>query len=374
MKILRRTLPILSAVLLLVSCNKDAGQIEKIDGPASDAEKKEVTFFFSTAEMDSPVSTALANTATTRAVNETDLKNVRVLQFDGKGANAKLIFNKFYGSEDIVTDKDDANKKILYVTLFEKEETCIYIIANNKTKQFQWLDDTKDEELGNALTLGSFKSMTLDFENEGDVTLTDTALPMTGSFEGEISASASITIKLTRLVSKVTFTCNVDIPTGVGESFDIKRVQLVNVASKVGFDAIAVPTAQTGLFPDGSSSDNFMDYAEEAVSGAPLQCTWYLPENLRGVVTGLTEKTKDLEHAPAHSTCIDVSGEYTKNGTLTDVTYRIYLGKNNSTDFNLIRNNSYNVTATILGINQSDKRVIVEKGIPAGKYDDGEWK
>ncbi len=56
------------------------------------------------------------------------------------------------------------------------------------------------------------------------------------------------------------------------------------------------------------------------------------------------------------------------------MTYRIYLGKNNSTDFNLIRNNAYKVTVTILGINENDKRVIVEKGIPAGKYDDEEWK
>lgn len=88
----------------------------------------------------------------------------------------------------------------------------------------------------------------------------------------------------------------------------------------------------------------------------------------------MTDKTKDLEHAPEYSTCIDVSGEYTQGEKTTDVTYRIYLGKNNSTDFNLIRNNAYKVTVTILGINENDKRVIVEKGIPAGKYDDEEWK
>ena len=137
-----------------------------------------------------------------------------------------------------------------------------------------------------------------------------------------------------------------------------------------------MPTAQTGLYPV-ASIDNFFDFAEIAVPEADKNSVTkilYIPENLRGVVTGLTDKTKDLEHAPEYSTCIDVSGEYTQGEKTTDVTYRIYLGKNNSTDFNLIRNNAYKVTVTILGINEDDKRVIVEKGIPAGKYDDEEWK
>lgn len=366
MKILRKTWPILSAVLLFASCSKDAGQIENPEGPLPGEEKSGVTFCFSTTEMEEP-SSALHPTAATRAVDEVALQNVRVLQFDGKGSSAKLIFNEFYAADQIVTE---GSAKKLYVPLFDKDENCIYVIANNNTAQLQSLEVDK-------LTLGQFEAMTLNFGSEKDVTLTDTALPMCGKSEDATSTATTITIPLTRMVAKVTFTCNVALQAST-ESFEIKRVQIVDAASKVAFVAPTKPTAQTGLFPDGSLSDNFMDYAEETVSGAPVQRTLYLPENLRGVVSGLTEKTKDTEHAPAHSTCIDVSGEYTKTtggvSTLTDVTYRIYLGGNNSTDFNLIRNNSYNVTVTILGINSTDKRVIVEKGIPAGKYDDGEWE
>lgn len=363
MKILRKTMPILSAVLLLASCGKDAAQTE-IDGPSFGDEKKEVIFNFSTAEMDYPQSFIPLNTAATRAdepAMETDLKNLRVLQFDGQDASAKLIFDEYYTSDQVVSD--DSGKK-LYVALYEKEKTCIYVIANTASDQLADLDEN--------LTLGAFEAKPLDFSSENDVTLTGTALPMVGSFTGSTKSVSSIPVSLERVVAKIAFTCisKVEVP---NESFEIKRIQLLDVASKVAFKAPDVPSAQTGLFPDGTSSDNFFDYAEKAVSGTTIEHTWYMPENLRGVVAGLTEKTKGGENVPAHSTCIEVSGDYTKNGVLEDVTYRIYPGANASTDFNLIRNNSYSIKATIIGKNENDIRVIVEKGIPAGKYDDGEW-
>ena len=40
---------------------------------------------------------------------------------------------------------------------------------------------------------------------------------------------------------------------------------------------------------------------------------------------------------------------------------------------NLIRNYSYKISTTINGIDNTDTRVVVEKGIPAGEYIDGEW-
>ena len=195
----------------------------------------------------------------------------------------------------------------MYVALFEKEETCIYVIANSDSEKLAKLEVDKD------VTLGSFEAMTLDFADENDVTLTDTALPMVGSYSGAADLSQSITIKLTRVVSKVEFTCNVNIPNGLG-TFEIDRLQVVSAASKVAFKKPAVPTAQTGLYPV-ASSDNFFDFAEIAVPEADKNSVTkilYIPENLRGVVTGLTDKTKDLEHAPEYSTCIDVSGEYTQ--------------------------------------------------------------
>lgn len=363
MKILRKTMPILSSVLLFVSCSKDANETVKPEEPSFGEGKTAVVFNFSSMDTPQGVIPVGSVTRAGEPAMETELKNLRVLQFDEQNASAKLIFNEYYTSDQL-TDDGSGNKK-LYAALYEKAKTCIYIIANVDSARWAKLDGT--------LTLGKFESMPLDFTSENDITSNGTALPMVGSTSCSTTAATSVTVSLTRVVAKIAFTCKSQIPIST-ETFEIKRIQLVDVASKVAFKAPTVPTAQTGLFPDGTSSDNFFDYAECAASGATVEHTWYMPENLRGVVAGLTEKTKGGENVPAHSTCIEVSGDYTKNGVLEDVTYRIFPGANASTDFNLIRNNSYTITATIIGKNENDIRVIVEKGIPAGKYDDGEWK
>jgi len=369
MKILRKTMPFLASVLLFVSCNKEAGQVEQIDDPSSDFGKKEVVFGFSTAEMGNPQAGTPAKTAVTRAGEpaiETDLKNVRVLQFDGKNADSKLVFNEYYSGDQVV---DEAGTKKLYVSIFEQETSCIYVIANAGENQLK--------SLGLGTKLSDFEAMTLKFASENDVTSTDSALPMVGKSEESTASSSSISVELTRMVAKVAFECKVDIPASIKESFKITRVQVLNAASGVCFNAPAVPTGTTGLYPDGSLSDNFFDYSEVSVTEASVSKTWYLPENLRGVVAGLTEKTKGGDKVPAHSTCIEVSGDYTETvdgkESLQDVTYRIYLGGNASDNFNLIRNNSYTVTVTIKGKNVNDVRVTVEKGIPAGSYGDAEW-
>ncbi len=374
-------MPFLASALLLVSCNKEAEQVKQIDDPSSDSGKKEVVFGFSTAAMGNPQTANPAKTAVTRAGEppiEVDLKNVRVLQFNGKEADSELVFNEYYSSDQVVTETVDGKpEKKLYVSLFEQEASCIYVIANAGENQLKSL--SVKAEGTNGTKLSEFEAMTLKFASENDVTSTNTALPMVDKSELSTAANSKIPISLTRMVAKVAFTCNVDIPTSTNEAFKITRIQVLNAASGVCFKAPEVPTGTTGLYPDGSSSDNFFDYAEVPVTtAAPVSHTYYLPENLRGVVDGLTDKTKGGKNVPAHSTCIEVSGDYTKNvGTdtesLQDVTYRIYLGKNNSNDFNLIRNNSYTVTVTIKGKNEDDVRVEVEKGIPAGSYGDAEW-
>ncbi len=371
MKISRKTMPFLAAVLLFASCNDEAGQVGQIDGPSPDSGKKEVVFGFSTAAMGNPQAGTPAKTASTRtesSVDESVLKNLRVLQFDGKQTGSKLVFNEFYAEDQIVTEE---GKKKLYVSLFEQEESCIYVIANTSESQFKSLSENT--------TLGEFEAMTLKFANENEVTLTGAALPMVGKSEASTAASSDIPISLTRMVAKVGFTCTVNIPASIKESFTITRMQVLDAASGVCFKAPTVPTATSGLYPDGSLSDNFLDYPEVSVAGATTAShTWYIPENLRGVVAGLTAKTKGGDKVPAHSTCIEVSGDYVKNvgqanESLQDVTYRIYLGGNESDNFNLIRNNSYTVSIKIEGKNAQDVRVKVEKGIPAGSYGDAEW-
>ena len=94
----------------------------------------------------------------------------------------------------------------------------------------------------------------------------------------------------------------------------------------------------------------------------------YVPENLQGIVAGLSERLKGYGMAPLSSTFIEMQGIYTKNGVRSEISYEIYPGENSSTDFNLVRNHHYAIVATIRGnsdasssipMGERDRRVII---------------
>lgn len=354
MKIFGKTMPLLAAALLLGACDKEAGRIAEPD-PAP-AGKVRMTFGLAASDLRAPLQT-LASTAESTEW-ESALKNLWVLQFNGQDAQSELVLAEYYDADKIVDNS-------VSVALFEVPVTRIYFVANVGAEKFK--------SLALKTKLDAFEASRLDFATETAVSA-DQSLPMVGVYDGDPTA-ATAEVKLTRMVAKIVFTCSVNVmaPT---ESFHINRIQLVNVSSGSLYKAPVVPAAQTNLWPDSSNSDNFFSYDEVAADvsqGQQITHTWYLPENLRGVVANLTDKTKGGANAPAMSTCIEVSGDYTQGNGLYDVTYRIYPGQNSSTDFNMIRNNTYTISSTIKGFNQHDLRVVVEKGIAAGKYTDGEW-
>lgn len=354
MNIFRRTIPFLTAALLLAACDKDADRTTEGGEPSSGGGKVEMTFGFSAADLKTPLSAS----PVVKAVDDQLVDNLWVLQFDGQAESSTLELCEYYPKELIA-----AGNKVS-VALYESSDAVrIYFIANVGRYEFA--------SLAKGSTLGSFENRMLSFADEAAVTASGNCLPMAGTYDGTVAFQEE-NVTLTRMVAKIDFSCSVSI-SAPGESFTINRIQLLSVATGTRYKAHTTPSAQTGLFPDAASSDNFMDYAEVPASGLTVNHTWFLPENLRGVVEGLTASTKGGDKVPAHSTCIEVSGDYTKGDAVYDVTYRIYPGQNSSTDFNMIRNHSYTITSTIKGFNQSDVRVVVEKGIPAGKYLDGVW-
>ena len=69
-------------------------------------------------------------------------------------------------------------------------------------------------------------------------------------------------------------------------------------------------------------------------SATTYAATYYLLENRQGEVAGIgSQQQKDQTRAPEHATYIAIAGE--ADGT--QVVYRIYLGANNTTDFNVGR-------------------------------------
>lgn len=376
MKIFRKTLCILSVVAAaLCSCERSADTIPVSGEQGGDASGRtaRMTFGLSAADMRTSALGAAEGRST---VDEDALKNLWVLQFDGATDASKLLFCEYYDASMIgvndTTDDDSKKSYSLSVALYETSgDTKIYFVANVGSDRFQKFsagDGVPDSDV----TLGSFEASTLAFASEAAVSA-DGVLPMIGSYKGS-SVIASGTVQMKRLVAKIDFTFDIQI-TAAGEKFTPSRVSLRSAASHTRFLEHTLPTGTTGLYPDAASSDNFINYPAVSVSGTgSFTYTWYVPENLRGVVAGLEPSEKGPENAPAGSTFIEIGGDYQRGSALTDVTYTIYLGENASTDFNVVRNYHYTVSSTIKGLNSRDLRVVVDRGVDAGQYVDGIWE
>ena len=376
MKIFRKTLCILSVVAAaLCSCERSADTIPVSGEQGGDASGRtaRMTFGLSAADMRTSALGAAEGRST---VDEDALKNLWVLQFDGATDASKLLFCEYYDASMIgvndTTDDDSKKSYSLSVALYETSgDTKIYFVANVGPDRFQKFS-AGDSSVDSDVTLGSFEASTLAFASEAAVSA-DGVLPMIGSYEGS-SVIASGTVQMKRLVAKIDFTFDIQI-TAAGEKFTPSRVSLRSAASHTRFLEHTLPTGTTGLYPDAASSDNFINYPAVSVSGTgPFTYTWYVPENLRGVVAGLEPSEKGSENAPAGSTFIEIGGDYQRGSALTDVTYTIYLGANESTNFNVVRNYHYTVSSTIKGLNSRDLRVVVDRGVDAGQYVDGIWE
>lgn len=364
MNIFRKTIAVFFVSLSLSACDKDT--LFEETGRPVEGKRTEMIFGFSAADMASPVvavPAALAAeqkadaacvveqtpVAVTRATSEGSadekaLKGLWVLQFDGNQVASKLVFKNYYAADQIQNGK-------LSVALLEAASTRVYFVGNVDVSKFESLALTNT-------TLSAFEAMTFDIVLSSSVPTA--GLPMVGVYNGSTSASTA-TISLQRMCAKITFTCNVALALP-SESFTVKKVQLKSYSTKSAYKAPAVPSGTSGLYPDAAVAANFADATAVNVSGTSFTQTWYVAENLRGVVAGLTDKTKGGTNAPSHSTYIEVSGDYTKNGETFEVAYRIYPGADSSTDFNLVRNHIYSISSTIKGASENDLRVVVSKG------------
>ena len=157
-----------------------------------------------------------------------------------------------------------------------------------------------------------------------------------------VSGDTQIAVSLVRVVAKVNFSYTV--AADFAKSFHVKSVQFRSAPRSAA------------LF--GSSraenSETVADMPPVETSATAYAATCYLLENRQGEVAGIgSQQQKDQTRAPEHATYIAIAGE--ADGT--QVVYRIYLGENNTTDFNVGRNRVYNIDARILGMNTVDWRV-----------------
>lgn len=274
-------------------------------------------------------------------IEENAIHNLTIFQFDGAGEDTNPL---------VVLRYMDNGLDKLHLGLMQPksdpEKTQFLFIVANAGEQLQ--DFTG--------TYGELKQKMVPVNNSG---ISDGIMIMTVSLATAINASKNISLHFKRKLAKINVTCSVD----DGVSFTPARLQLRNVPKSVllekGSQTI-IPMASDDYF------QNYQSVTENITNGH----TWYIPENLRGTGNAGKPEEKTADSAPtgqgAYCSYVELSGFYQEEGVSKLVSYKVYLGADNKTDYNVEANRMYNVNLAIKGIGTSDRRLTVET-LPAAK-------
>lgn len=168
-------------------------------------------------------------------------------------------------------------------------------------------------------------------------------LPMAAEEEFDVTSAGAncSTIEVRRCVAKVSYEIDVKDP-----NIELRSVQL-----------ISLPRTASLFDPDAAPSSNPADYTdgpETTLTGTAASGACYLLPNLQGTVPSITDqRQKSPEHAPEHASYLLIRAA---NGS-RNLLYTVYLGGNNTSDFNVRANVHYTFQISILGDNEIDTRV-----------------
>lgn len=278
-------------------------------------------------------------------MHEDDMANIWVLQFNTGGSCVRSTYYPAYNPDNFP------------VTLSNGTAQTVAFVAN-----------TFDANLFKdyAGTWSAFQSLT---KNVAEATVhtgsgaADRYLIISGIYKGDITTTGIQTaVQMKRAVAKVRFTWSLELP--AGETFASKSMQICKAATKQAY-----MEQSAALYPAGAAG-NFAAYEDLDIPDEGTY-TWYVAENVRGTGTGSTSFDKTELTAPSgqgqYCTYIDLQGEYTfADGRKADLSYKFYLGANVTTDYNVRRNNIYDMTVRITGANAADTRITITSA-------DGTW-
>lgn len=287
-------------------------------------------------EMDGMTSKTIPATG----MHEDEIANIWVLQFDASGG---CVRSKYYGSYD---------PNNFAVTLSNGTAQTVAFVANT-------FDATLFD--GYAGSWSAFQAAAKTGLTEATVHTgagaADRYLIISGIYKGDITAAGlPAAVQMKRAVAKIKFTWSIDLPTG--ESFVAKKMQVCNAAT---VQAYLEPASD--LYPAAGTAGNFAAYAATNNPAAGTY-SWYVGENRRGTGTGSTSFDKNAATAQSgqgdYCTYIDVQGTYTFADRQTaDLSYKFYLGADVVADYNVRRNNIYDLTVRIVGANAADTRISI---------------
>ena len=155
------------------------------------------------------------------------------------------------------------------------------------------------------------------------------------------------TLSVRRTVAKIAY--NIRVADKVPD-LELRSVRLCSVPGHTTlFTPASTPSTSEKDFTDAPLVE-LPDAARRSCSGVQ-----YLFENPQGTVPSITDqRDKNADNAPSCASYLMIRAAR-GNRTLY---YRVYLGRNNTTDFNVGRNTSHTLDITISGDNEVDTRVL----------------
>lgn len=185
-------------------------------------------------------------------------------------------------------------------------------------------------------------------------------LPMFYEQETTISLSSGDVVQLPpisvkRFVSKISYKLTVK-----PADMELKSVQLLTVPSNAALFA--------GDDPASGNPDDYTNGPEMPLTGRQAEGCYYMLPNLQGVNTLITDqKQKNADNAPACASWLLIRA--TRGSKV--LAYSVYLGENNTSDFNVRANSHYTLNITLLNDNTADTRIAAYTATVYDNFDDG---
>ncbi len=257
--------------------------------------------------------------AATRAVNEDAINNLHILIYNSKG---ELIGQQYSTSNTISVNTYSATSCTIYaIANTGKSDLFKGYHSENTLKAMLYTINTWSEAATPLIMVGV----------KGGVTIS----------AGTQTLSGGITV--TRMVAKVTL----DIGVKLGSGITITGYKICKLPSKSSY----IPNTT-----DATNSSWLESGIQDAGNVTTTKIVFYMFENRRGTISSITQqKDKNANNAPANATHVIISGNL--QGIAANWT--VYLGENNTTDFNIKRNCSYTYKI-VLEAGKADSRVSLE--------------
>lgn len=346
-------------LLLFAACTR-----EWEDLPSSDAQGEGIRIVLSAESMELVETRAEDASYTEETSTEADsrVEHVIIYAFNSDGTSLLARYQQ---------DLEYPDKEVRMMLPVDKGSVLLHAVCNYEKL---W-----DENIGSVQDLeNKLVSITQpDGAFNGSMVMHGTL----GIGQADLSDKAKVNvIWVKRIAARVDFALKFD-PEDETDKFYLGNVKVYNIPNRaylverVQDDPAAAGTDAATAAGDGNCfwGGSLLLQTEGEDLAAGVSARFYLFENRQGRESDEVYRLKFADNEDMwqtmkgevgrkkypQATYIQVSGTYVSDEgrTTQSATYDIYLGENNYSDFNVVRNSHYNITATIKTCNKLDTRV-----------------